>query len=1543
MKVKLFITVFVIFIIVVNVKLFSQNDYMKDRFTIGVYNWVMKPDFRGNHIQNYRNLNLNANFSFTYRGDYDTNAINLDGYNVNVINYLPTFNSTISDLYTSQPDYFKQKTYFERAKVLRGACGQRSTYQAEYPGTYNSKYPGYGYQSSQTGQNYTENFNGETVTGRKCVVPIDNIGGYIVKDLYENIEQINRLVTDPSKISMKYFWSDKKDDDYFWVVKPRMRIKVEDFNDPYKKELTVVRIDVKRYDGTKISNDEQFTIKVKDFGDYYENYSGEYVENFYIYQTQTTFIPRLKVDADTLTEGVNLQNLNNSQVDYAIYWPGTVDVWLDYVRLDDEWAHYLFTDPSGTALGNRWKFHQKIAEEVNALSTLDGFGYFYVDEYAYNNYPCIAEVNRIIKTINPNTGLVAMNWELSCFCRGGNDELRNQPFNIYYDTLYSSKAVTDILTSESYPFHIHTPLPSHFTIPENLPQNVRDDYEIAMTDEEYNDLVNWALEESLQEAVNSDILNFYELGTYRKAAKLIKTAKTEGKNITFSLSIQNHSFESGYAENGPYGLREPTNQEISLQSYLTLVYGAKQIMDFSYNTESISVGGEVYHDYGLLEEGNEEVRTYNYYGQPKWDFVCNLNFKLRQIGEKMYPTNQPGKHLIYSDSRTINTIFQNEHPDYQYGLPFSFVSDIKSIYPDENWNFPEINFDDVPKRYWEIGTFNPPLNDLSEKFSKYFIMLNKRCTPATETTYGDIRNLKIKFNPNELTGFNNWALIDPLTNSIITVIDKNSNYYYDAGIFQPGEGKLLKLAPVMQEGGTFVCDEEVINQQFVCKGLVNTGGYDLTIKSENSGQTNISFKQNSKIYAEYSELIHIEGASSNNKTIFQGYDTDKWDGIYANNCEQLNISFSEYKNLNGNWTISAYNCEQIYVSSCHFDLGENNSKAINVNNSSVNSYAFIYNNQINVTSPTAAICLIGSGGCEIYSMIEDNVITSTEGSNYGIFLSNNYSHFVSDNYISGFDAGLQILGTDINLCDNTITSNIDDSYGIFASVTSQLKMGYFEGDIFGRNKIENYGNGCNNIKLDNSVFFMDLGQNALDVNTGSSSYNMFGTGEFETSGDGPVEYIEAKENCFNGPGNNAVYSIQHHQSPYTYYSLHELPHYCTFEQDMIADYIFPTYNNLTDTVFKLVNTPELTSDSKILNKNLMRTFLQRNYDSAHYISTVLLNTYYDSIFTPPVIKILYLSSSKLDTADEHVAALKTYLEQLILNHSQNVSLVKSAYYYIQKCKVQLHQYTSALTGFQDIMMQNPYSYEGLMASWDYAATQLLANSGGSYVDNEMNSLQWLKIFNSENQLLNDTSRITKILKTDTYDKNVFSKEERKILIKSVGNILKEEREKQIEKVKNLEDKFERTNEKEKNLIKKELDEAKVLNSVIKTKTPKDDKEYIMIINNDLEKIGRKSSDVEKGNNNSIPVSYELKQNYPNPFNPVTKISFALPKESKVKLIIYDMLGREVAKIINNENLSAGTYIREFNGSNLASGVYFLRMLINDGKDFSDVKKIVLLK
>lgn len=87
------------------------------------------------------------------------------------------------------------------------------------------------------------------------------------------------------------------------------------------------------------------------------------------------------------------------------------------------------------------------------------------------------------------------------------------------------------------------------------------------------------------------------------------------------------------------------------------------------------------------------------------------------------------------------------------------------------------------------------------------------------------------------------------------------------------------------------------------------------------------------------------------------------------------------------------------------------------------------------------------------------------------------------------------------------------------------------------------------------------------------------------------------------------------------------------------------------------------------------------------------------------------------------------------------------------------------------------------------------------------------------------------------------------------------------------------------------------------------------------------------------LDYSLEQNYPNPFNPSTMIRFTLQNQSNVKLIVTDVLGNEVATIVD-ENLPAGKYTKSFNASNLPSGAYFYSLITDN---FKQTRKMLLLR
>ena len=95
----------------------------------------------------------------------------------------------------------------------------------------------------------------------------------------------------------------------------------------------------------------------------------------------------------------------------------------------------------------------------------------------------------------------------------------------------------------------------------------------------------------------------------------------------------------------------------------------------------------------------------------------------------------------------------------------------------------------------------------------------------------------------------------------------------------------------------------------------------------------------------------------------------------------------------------------------------------------------------------------------------------------------------------------------------------------------------------------------------------------------------------------------------------------------------------------------------------------------------------------------------------------------------------------------------------------------------------------------------------------------------------------------------------------------------------------------------------------------------------------------EGGSNDLPTHFNLRQNYPNPFNPSTTIRFSLPSKSFVTLKVFDLIGREVATLVSEE-MSAGSYFKQWNAANMSSGIYFYHL---HSGTFTETKKLVLLR
>ena len=236
----------------------------------------------------------------------------------------------------------------------------------------------------------------------------------------------------------------------------------------------------------------------------------------------------------------------------------------------------------------------------------------------------------------------------------------------------------------------------------------------------------------------------------------------------------------------------------------------------------------------------------------------------------------------------------------------------------------------------------------------------------------------------------------------------------------------------------------------------------------------------------------------------------------------------------------------------------------------------------------------------------------------------------------------------------------------------------------------------------------------------------------------------------------------------------------------------------------------------------------------------------------------------------------------------------------------------------------------LTASWNYAEIEELINSGNGggerelefgISDLEFDRLNELKKLNRLNELISDDPVMSKMKRN--FDKTSVERKER--LDKQISR--------ETKNGEAVNDKIKRS--KQIDIQKEERAKRNVFELRNATKEEKENRRIEDLALTTLD-IRNESLIAEKVR---ISIQYRLEQNYPNPFNPVTKITYSIPMTQYTILKVYNVLGKEVKTLIN-EIKPAGFYEVEFDGSELASGIYFYKL---ESGNFIQTKRMVLLK
>jgi hypothetical protein len=358
------------------------------------------------------------------------------------------------------------KALMMRPKVEYLCYGQRSDYQCE-PVTGGDLWF-YSFNDHETGLQTTDSGQGVI----HCRYGVDN-PNFVVKRLKANAEQCHRSDA---------FDSYRYDSDCDWLIKPRIRIDSAFVNNQANWNVLVCRVDVRNQGDTLIKS---FDIKVRNFKEHPNSvYKGNYLEEYY-------FVTQGWSDTSTQNRTGDWGNGwaftargsgpdGDNHADIQVYWYGNCDMWIDYVRVDNDIADQLF-NPNNPLYTSRQEWLQWEAHDI-ACQSGSSFKY-YIELFEFNNIPCMSYVSHKLDSIVSICGKHVSLWCIPIpFTYSGHvpwsERLTVQNVNHFKTNFIERMGVTEFMMG-IYPFNsswIHPEVyPNYNTwtkIPNRLPIHV---------------------------------------------------------------------------------------------------------------------------------------------------------------------------------------------------------------------------------------------------------------------------------------------------------------------------------------------------------------------------------------------------------------------------------------------------------------------------------------------------------------------------------------------------------------------------------------------------------------------------------------------------------------------------------------------------------------------------------------------------------------------------------------------------------------------------------------------------------------------------------------------------------------------------------------------------------------------------------------------------------------------------------------------------------------------------------------------------------------
>ncbi|MCX6162698.1 MAG: hypothetical protein NTV87_15360 [Ignavibacteriae bacterium] len=813
---------------------------------------------------------LGFNIWQRYLGSYDTI---ISGYNQHIFprGELPndklfandsSYQQDVIPYYISKANLNNNYLYLNRPKIEMLSFAQRSDYHPfamsvnESP-KYNKYYWWFGYETVDTGTPVQD--NGKWV--RRWLVGVHN-SGYVLKNLRSTWEQVKSGVPN-------YYYDDAI---YSWYIKPSVKI-----NPNVAPNTKIFRVDIYKKNGAL---KDSIVIIRSDF-DFDTSYTGNKYKDVFFppdYDSLKIF------NGAELRSGTN--NGDSSFVDYAIYWYGTCDMWLERVRVENDWAVRLFDDYY-LKPAQPW-----IAWEVNGIAKNITRPYkFMLDESEHNMYPAIGYLNHIIDSLKPAGSKLSVIsshnilYHTPALRTGGSAIIPEDVGENIFTQSEMNEINIDMYPLPGSRYASQINLPASY-VPNTLPvcNYSIDSGRLAdpITPMDYENYFNANLDADGDHS-------FRYTNFYKRANNLSR--KFDKPLIPV---IQIHSWYNGNPIE--YSLREPTNEEIEALTGIAVTYGAKGIMYFWYSSNGV-MGVDNSYGRGLI--GNrydpvgfftctESKRYTNAYGQPKWQKIKDLNAKLKKLGKEIIRfDNQQSYGYRYH--------IQDERNDF---LSSSFIDQIVTLRNSNDQNqceeYDTLDAGLLPDcsdhTYIQAGLFKTSNSD-----EKFFMLVNRRASPVSSSSTYDgkrIIRIKTKQNASNLSGFNNWNIIDVETDAVKAAFDKTiANNYIYLDTLDPGEMKLYKVLPVMVTGGTLTGNESISNVNINCDSTVYNNGYNITLGTG----TTINFADNAGIIMQGGSFTSGTNIETSNPQVILTAKNNVWQGLNLSECPAVYIYNTKFE------------------------------------------------------------------------------------------------------------------------------------------------------------------------------------------------------------------------------------------------------------------------------------------------------------------------------------------------------------------------------------------------------------------------------------------------------------------------------------------------------------------------------------------------------------------------------------------------------------------------------------------------------------------------